>query len=264
MAIIPECDDGCVLSIDRVEFEALYDLLDTKVREGLQVDFDCKKINGATYAEKRAAMMDSATAGILSAMVSLAQKETAADRLVKYATATKIDYETTSVLPAQVALTERQIAGFDDNLRQKLFETQMNSWAMMFSSGLLEDKPVIISNDEATNLYQDTLDALGTGGTTNPLGTWTQEVSATDPASGSTTVSWGAVTGATVYTIYASSTKGGLTTFPKTVLAGGNEVITIPVPAAGESERYSFTVIAVDASGAYSRQTTTSILIYGP
>ena len=50
-------------------------------------------------------------------------------------------------------LLERQRLGFDDNKYQKLFETQMNSWALMFSSGLLTDKPSIISNDSASALY---------------------------------------------------------------------------------------------------------------
>ena len=39
------------------------------------------------------------------------------------------------------------------NKYQKLFEAQMNAWALMFSSGLLTDKPTIISNDSASALY---------------------------------------------------------------------------------------------------------------
>jgi len=53
----------------------------------------------------------------------------------------------------EIRLKQRQIQGFDDNLKQKLFEIQMNSWAMMFSSGMLEEKPTIIANDEVTRLY---------------------------------------------------------------------------------------------------------------
>ena len=41
----------------------------------------------------------------------------------------------------------------DDNKYQKLFEAQMNAWALMYSSGLLSDKPSIISNDSASSLY---------------------------------------------------------------------------------------------------------------
>jgi hypothetical protein len=54
---------------------------------------------------------------------------------------------------AQVRLTDRQILGFDDNKAQKLFDSQMNAWAMMFSSGLLDKVPSIISGDKASDLY---------------------------------------------------------------------------------------------------------------
>lgn len=54
----------------------------------------------------------------------------------------------------QTKLYQRQREGFDDNKYQKLLETQMNSWALMFSSGLLTEKPSIITSDEASILYQ--------------------------------------------------------------------------------------------------------------
>ena len=58
-----------------------------------------------------------------------------------------------AVKQANIDLLNRQKEGFDDNKYQKLFEAQMNSWALMFSSGLLTDKPTIISNDSASSLY---------------------------------------------------------------------------------------------------------------
>ena len=57
------------------------------------------------------------------------------------------------VKQANIDLLNRQREGFDDNKYQKLFEAQMNAWALMFSSGLLETKPQIISNDSASALY---------------------------------------------------------------------------------------------------------------
>ena len=57
------------------------------------------------------------------------------------------------LIDAQEDLYKRQIQVFDDNKYQKLFEAQMNAWALMFSSGLLESKPSIISNDSASSLY---------------------------------------------------------------------------------------------------------------
>ena len=57
------------------------------------------------------------------------------------------------LIGAQEDLYRRQIQGFDDNKYQKLFEAQMNAWALMYSSGLLSAKPQIISNDSASSLY---------------------------------------------------------------------------------------------------------------
>jgi hypothetical protein len=61
----------------------------------------------------------------------------------------------------QIELTDRQIDGFDDNKEQKMLEAQLNAWAMMFSSGLLEDMPQIINSDEVTKLYCKMADELG-------------------------------------------------------------------------------------------------------
>jgi len=62
---------------------------------------------------------------------------------------------------AQTQVSIRQKQGFDDNLKQKLFETQMGAWSTMFNSGLLTDKPAIISNDEASALYNSFKTELG-------------------------------------------------------------------------------------------------------
>jgi len=272
------CAEECIPQLDIAQFETIYDELDAKVRERLNEDYDCKKINGATYAATWAAMMSPAVGQILSSIVALQNNETSADRCVKLANCDHIKeqteeiikesgrreritvadvnyklaqtsftnaqedeiaeesrrrdclaeadckikaeqkglneqqklktleeannmrirngsqkqdilgnevsykdpstgiwdvnsqpaqerlliveqkkkaaYEVTDVLPEQVALTTRQITGFNDNIRQKLFEAQMNAWAMMFSSGLLEEKPSIITNDSVTELYE--------------------------------------------------------------------------------------------------------------
>ena len=57
------------------------------------------------------------------------------------------------VKQANIDLLNRQKAGFDDNKYQKLFEAQMNAWALMFSSGLLTTQPKVITNDAASTLY---------------------------------------------------------------------------------------------------------------
>ena len=76
-----------------------------------------------------------------------------ADCGVKDAQKAKVDYETSDVLPTQKDLVLRQTEGFDDNLRTKLFDTQMSSWAMMFSSGLINQVPCVVTGDGATDTY---------------------------------------------------------------------------------------------------------------
>jgi len=53
----------------------------------------------------------------------------------------------------QAQLYARQRAGFDENKNQKLFEAQLNSWGLMYSSGMMTELPSIISNDELSTLY---------------------------------------------------------------------------------------------------------------
>ena len=53
----------------------------------------------------------------------------------------------------QRELYTRQITGFDDNKYQKLFESQLSSWGLMFSSGMLTEKPSIITGDKVSQLY---------------------------------------------------------------------------------------------------------------
>ncbi len=80
---------------------------------------------------------------------------------LKTAQSKKVDYETKDILPEQKALITRQIEGFDDNLAQKLFDAQMNSWALMFSSGLIDTTgenggmPEIIDDDAVSILYNN-------------------------------------------------------------------------------------------------------------
>jgi hypothetical protein len=78
-----------------------------------------------------------------------------ADVAVKAAQVTKLtkDNEATE---AQISLYERQEEGFDDNKYQKLLDTQMNAWALMFSSGMLGASalPAAISSAASTAVYK--------------------------------------------------------------------------------------------------------------
>lgn len=53
----------------------------------------------------------------------------------------------------QTELYQRQKEGFDDNKYQKLFESQLNAWGLMFSSGMLTQKPAIVRDDKVSQLY---------------------------------------------------------------------------------------------------------------
>ena len=148
--------------IDIDQVKSLYTEMSKLVYDDMDKQWNENKINGSKYADTWAALMKAVVSDSLSAVVDLQKDETDADRCVKQADCdlkaaqkAKIDYETTQILPEQKAFTIRQTEGFDDNIRQKMFETQMNSWAMMYSSGIMGDVvPSIISETEATKLWK--------------------------------------------------------------------------------------------------------------
>ena len=274
------CDDGCHIKLDVDQMEIIYDKFNEKVRNDLQDDYDCKKINGATYADTWAKMMAQVVTGSLQAMVSIATKETAMDRVVKQEqvdssqasttrnddlATSKIAVDTQDILNkiATASLTSRQESGFDDNVRQKLYEAQINSWALMFSSGLIEDFPTHLNNGKVGQLAIDIENAIG--GTGDTIGYFTEELTATSGTSGGTsTISWGSVAGASIYTLYASSTSGGVVGYPKTVSANGNDSFNIPTVEDNGFETFSFKVTAVNATGTLGRTSQASIQILGP
>ena len=87
--------------------------------------------------------------GYLGATISTDGKVTLGTRSTTEGSTNKQD----DVLEAQKYLYTRQTEGFDDNKNQKLFEAQLNSWALMYSSGLLTEIPDIISTDETSAIY---------------------------------------------------------------------------------------------------------------
>ena len=123
------------------EGTAVFDVLVRMVNENLKIQYDEGRIKATDYAQ---AYIGGLQTCITESMKYILQK----DNLIK-------DEE---LKQANIDLLNRQKEGFDDNKYQKLFEAQMNAWALMFSSGLLTEKPKIISNDAASTLY-DTLKA---------------------------------------------------------------------------------------------------------
>ena len=118
------------------EGTAVFDVLVRMVNENLKIQYDEGRIKATDYAQ---AYIGGLQTCVTESMKYILQK----DNLIK-------DEE---LKQANIDLLNRQKEGFDDNKHQKLFEAQMNAWALMFSSGLLTTKPQIISNDSASSLY---------------------------------------------------------------------------------------------------------------
>ena len=115
---------------------AVFDVLVRMVNENLKIQYDEGRIKATDYAQ---AYIGGLQTCVTESMKYIMQK----DNLIK-------DEE---LKQANIDLLDRQREGFDDNKHQKLFEAQMNAWALMFSSGLLTTQPSIISNDSASSLY---------------------------------------------------------------------------------------------------------------
>ena len=118
------------------EGTGVFDIIMKAANENIKIQNQASRITGAEYAEVYLGTMQTA---ISEAMKFLLNKDQSTKDL--------------EVKQANIDLLNRQREGFDDNKYQKLFEAQMNAWALMFSSGLLETKPSIISNDSASSLY---------------------------------------------------------------------------------------------------------------
>ena len=118
------------------EGSAIFDVLVHIVNENLKIQYDAGRIKATDYAQ---AYIGGLQTCLTESMKYIMQK----DNLIK----------DEDLKQANIDLLNRQKEGFDDNKHQKLFEAQMNAWALMFSSGLLTTKPQIISNDSASALY---------------------------------------------------------------------------------------------------------------
>ena len=150
------------------EGTGIFDIIIKAANENIKIQNQTSRITGAEYAEVYLGTMQTA---ISEAIKFVLQNDTLAKELeLKQAQIAKINAERDlvnaqlaifreqqdkdlEVKQANIDLLNRQKEGFDDNKYQKLFEAQMNAWALMFSSGLLTTKPEIISNDSASALY---------------------------------------------------------------------------------------------------------------
>ena len=143
MSMIVDINDFSNGSIDnsnpqdpKWEGTGVFDIIMKAANENIKIQNQASRITGAEYAEVYLGTMQTA---ISEAMRFLLNKDQSTKDL--------------EVKQANIDLLNRQREGFDDNKYQKLFEAQMNAWALMFSSGLLTTQPSIISNDSASSLY---------------------------------------------------------------------------------------------------------------
>lgn len=121
------------MAYDLTQVTNAYDILTAKVKADLDEQFNLGRLKGNDYAN--------AYTQLMSQVLQLSFQ--------------------TPLNDAQVQLYERQKQGFDDNFKFKAFDSQMNAWSVMFSSGMLTDKPTIISNDELSTLYTNIKNTLG-------------------------------------------------------------------------------------------------------
>ena len=70
---------------------------------------------------------------------------------------------------AQKLVYDRQRKGFNDNIKQKLFEAQLNAWGLMFSSGMLEAAPSFTGTTALNNLYDSMITDIVAEGATAPV-----------------------------------------------------------------------------------------------
>ena len=128
----------------------VFDKLMHAINGNILVQYESGRIKGPEYAQVYLGSMQTAVVEAMKFM--LTKEQIAKDLDLKQAQIDKLnDDKLTSA--KQRDLYQRQIEGFDDNKYQKLFESQLSSWGLMFSSGMLTEKPSIITGDEVSQLY---------------------------------------------------------------------------------------------------------------
>ena len=128
----------------------VFDKLMHAINGNILVQYESGRIKGPEYAQVYLGSMQTAVVEAMKFM--LTKDQIAKDLDLKQAQIDKLnDDKLTSA--KQRDLYQRQIEGFDDNKYQKLFESQLSSWGLMFSSGMLTEKPSIITGDKVSQLY---------------------------------------------------------------------------------------------------------------
>ena len=147
-----------------------FDKLMNTINIQVNSQYQTGRLKGADYATVYLGLVQSAMAEAFkfelqkSAVeegiaLTTAKTATETDKLVSTAKARDVQ-------EAQRRLYERQILGFDDNKQIKAFDAQLNSWALLNSSGMINSIsiPAVISDANLTATYNsltsDTNEAL--------------------------------------------------------------------------------------------------------
>ena len=118
------------------EGTGVFDIIMKAANENIKIQNQVSRITGAEYAE-----------------VYLGTMQTAISEAMRFILNRDQSTKDLEVKQANIDLLNRQREGFDDNKYQKLFESQLSSWGLMFSSGMLTEKPSIITGDKVSQLY---------------------------------------------------------------------------------------------------------------
>ena len=128
----------------------VFDKLMHSINGNILVQYESGRIKGPEYAQVYLGSMQTAVVEAMKFM--LTKEQLAKDLDLKQAQIDKLNDDKLTAAK-QRELYQRQIVGFDDNKYQKLFESQLSSWGLMFSSGMLTEKPSIITGDKVSQLY---------------------------------------------------------------------------------------------------------------
>lgn len=149
---------------------AVFDVLMKSVNDNINIQYETNRITGADYAKVYLAGIETCIKESINFLlqkatiekdIELKQAQVAValeDKRLKAAQADSYPAQAAAdlaVKTAQVELYNKQKAGFDDNRRQKLFEATVNSWALAYSSGILDTAtlPSFINNTDMADLF---------------------------------------------------------------------------------------------------------------
>ena len=149
---------------------AVFDVLMKSVNDNINIQYETNRITGADYAKVYLAGIETCIKESINFLlqkatiekdVNLKQAQIAVANEERRLKAVQADSYPTqaaadlAVKTAQVELYNKQKAGFDDNRRQKLFESSVNAWALAYSSGILDKAilPSFINNTDMTDLF---------------------------------------------------------------------------------------------------------------